>query len=82
MVFEFLSNREGLDCFSQHVLPKLRKVTVTVCSSKKTNTDSFDLPKLSKLISALTAQSQQNDQFEISVSPVMKMLETSNLDSR
>ena len=52
MVLEFLSNGEGLDCFLRYVLPKLSKVTVTCPKSvkkTKTNRDSFDLPKVSKM---------------------------------
>ena len=48
MVLEFLSNGEGLDCFSRYVLPKLSKVTELSIVSKK-NRDSFDLPKVSKM---------------------------------
>ena len=47
VVLEFLSNRERLDCFSRYVLLKLSKVTVT-CPNR-TNRDSFDLPKVSKI---------------------------------
>ena len=37
MVLEFLSNEEGLHCFSQHNLPKLSKITVTCPESVKGN---------------------------------------------
>ena len=47
--FFIKSNGEGLDCFPQHVLPKLSKVTVTCPQSEKKNRDSFDLPKVSKM---------------------------------
>ena len=49
LFLEFLSNREGLDCFLQHVLPKLSKKTDLSTVNKKTNMGSFDLPKVSKM---------------------------------
>ena len=49
MVLEFLSNG-GLNCFLQHVLPELSKITVTCPQSVKgPNRVNFDLPKVSKI---------------------------------
>ena len=53
MVLEFLSKGEGLDCFLQHVLPKLSKKTDIPQVSKTEQTGNVWIcPKL------------QNDQFE------------------
>ena len=49
LVLEILSNGEDLDCFLQHVLPKLSKKTDLATVNKKTIKGSFDLPKFSKM---------------------------------
>ena len=51
-------------------------------SKKKQIGTVLTCPKLAKWISALNCSKSQNNQFEISISPVREKLETSNLDSR
>ena len=50
LILEFLSNGEGLDRFSRHVLPTLSKITVTCPKQvKRPNRMNFDLPQVSKI---------------------------------
>ena len=50
VLLEFLSNGEGLNRFSRHVLPKLTKKTVTCPKQAKgTKSVDFDLPKVNKI---------------------------------
>ena len=52
VVLEFLSNREGLNCFLRYVLPKLSKITARQAVQRQykgPNRVHFDLPKVSKI---------------------------------
>ena len=54
MVVKFLSNRDGLDCFSQHNLPKLIKITDLSRVIKREKIGSILIyPRLAKQISTL-----------------------------
>ena len=54
VVLEFWSNGEGLDCFSQHLLPKLSKVFVTCPQSVRKQIGTvLTCPNSAKWISAL-----------------------------
>ena len=83
VVLEFLSNG-GLNCFLQHVLPELSKITVTCPQSVKgPNRVNFDLPKVSKInINFELLKVCNMTSLKIYISPVTEKLETSNLDSR
>ena len=52
-VLQFLLNGEGLHCLSQHVLPKLSKITVTQPQSVKKRGTVLTCLKLAKWISTL-----------------------------
>ena len=82
--FIFLSNEEGLDSLSWHVLPKLSKITVTCPKLVKENKQGqFDLPKVSKTnINFELLKVSKMTSWKIYISPVTEKLETSNLDSR
>ena len=69
-LLNFLSKREGLDCFSQpNVLPKISKI-IDFPKVGKT-TINFEILKISKMTT-----------LKIYISPVMEKLETSSLDGR
>ena len=77
---EFLSNEEGLNRFSRHVLPKLSKITLTCPKwAKRVN---FHFPKVGKInINFELLKVSKMTSLKIYVSPVTEKLETSNLDT-
>ena len=83
LVFEFLSNGEGLNCSLWHVLPRLSKITVTCPKwAKRTIKGEFDMPKVSKInINCELLKVRKMASLKIDESPIMEKLETSNLDT-
>ena len=79
----FLSNPEGLDCFLwSKFLPKLSKIPVTYPKVMKINRGQLGLAQCQKNDLILNWSNLAKWPVWISVSPVMKKLETSNLDSQ
>ena len=80
MVLEFLSGGEGLDCFSEHNLPKPNKITVTCPKSVKgDNRVNSDLPRVSKINNFELLKVSKITSLKIFISSVREKLETSNL---